>query len=123
MGKLKGRGLPSRLARTRSRFASSPKGEPERQRVRDSVATWRKWYKTARWQKLRLSVLDRDLYICQATGVRLVGKYPAPNSAVVDHKVPHRGDPDLFWDFDNLQAVTKAYHDSDKQRLEARGLV
>lgn len=90
--------------------------------IRDTAyspdATVRSWYKSARWQRLRIEVLARDLYTCQQTGVLLVGKAPAPDSPVVDHKTPHRGDPDLFWDPNNLQAVSKEWHDSEKQRQE-----
>ncbi|MET3925950.1 HNH endonuclease [Devosia sp. 2618] len=78
----------------------------------------RSWYKSARWQALRLEVLARDLYTCQQTGVLLIGKHPAPNSPVVDHVVPHKGSEQLFWDVSNLQAVSKAYHDSDKRKME-----
>lgn len=83
---------------------------------------WRRWYKTARWQALREQVLIRDRYVCQATGALLVGTYPAPNSAVVDHRKPHRGDERLFWDIDNLHAISKAHHDSVKQREEQASL-
>jgi hypothetical protein len=57
--------------------------------------------------------------------VLLVGKFPAPHSPVVDHVIPHRGDPRLFWDEANLQAVSKVYHDSVKQAQErgAAGIV
>ena len=81
-------------------------------------ATVRGWYKSARWQALRQEVLARDLYTCRQTGVLLIGKHPAPNSPVVDHVVPHKGDERLFWDIGNLQAVSKAYHDSDKRKME-----
>jgi len=81
-------------------------------------ATVRGWYKSARWQALRMQVLTRDLFTCQQTGVILMGKAPEPNSPVVDHVIPHRGDEQLFWDIGNLQAVSKAYHDSDKRKLE-----
>lgn len=81
-------------------------------------ATVRGWYKSTRWQALRQQVLVRDLYTCQRTGVMLVAKAPAPNSAVVHHKIPHRGDEQLFWDINNLQAVSKAWHDSDAQAEE-----
>jgi 5-methylcytosine-specific restriction enzyme A len=30
---------------------------------------------------------------------------------VVDHIVPHRGDPALFWDESNWQAMAKVCHD------------
>lgn len=65
-----------------------------------------------------MQVLTRHLYTCQQTGVLLIGKHPAPNSPVVDHVVPHKGDEGLFWDLSNLQAVSKAYHDSDKRKME-----
>lgn len=81
---------------------------------------WRQWYKSARWQRLRIQVLTRDIYTCQQTGVILAGKANAPDSPVVDHKIPHRGDPELFWAIDNLQAVSKAYHDGQKQKEDRR---
>lgn len=79
---------------------------------------WRQWYKTARWQKLKLLVHERDAYVCQRTGVICDGAYPADDSPVADHKTAHRGDPLLFWDPDNIETVTKGYHDAEKQRLE-----
>lgn len=102
---------------------SMPRQQAERQRnaERSAEHEWRGWYKLKRWQDLRAEVLRRDGYQCRQTGVLLVGKAPAPDSAVVDHIRPHRGDPDLFWDIDNLQAVSKAWHDSDKQRIERGG--
>jgi 5-methylcytosine-specific restriction endonuclease McrA len=51
-------------------------------------------------------VLTRDLYTCQHTGVILVGGKDRPNSAVVYHKIPHRGDERLFWNINNLEAVS-----------------
>ncbi|SFR40561.1 hypothetical protein SAMN04488005_1519 [Yoonia tamlensis] len=111
-----------RLSSAKPRLAAPLQSDADRSRSRDRSQGWRAWYKTARWQKLRLKVLKRDGYVCQQTAVLLVGAYPADDSAVVDHKVPHRGDPKLFWDIDNLQSVSKAYHDSTKQSLERRGL-
>jgi len=32
-------------------------------------------------------------------------------AVVVDHRVPHNGDPVLLYNWDNLQAMTKACHD------------
>lgn len=103
--------------------------QPQRvERERDVAAPWRRWYKTARWQKLRLVILMRDSWKCQKTGVLLIGKHrnkdgkPDPNSPVIDHIKPHRGNPELFWDESNLQAVSKEYHDSEKQRLEQESL-
>lgn len=95
-----------------------PGDEAARLRERDQTVNWRAWYKTERWRKLRLQVLVRDAYTCKQTGVLCIGKYPAPNSPVVDHKIQHHGDERLFWDEKNLQTVSKAYHDSDKQKQE-----
>lgn len=83
--------------------------------------TVRSWYSSSRWLKLRDAVLLRDDYICQRTGVILSGDYPAPDSPVVDHIIPHRGDEKLFWDPANLQAVSKEYHDGVKRSLEQFG--
>lgn len=118
MGRLKA--MPSRLSVVPARLNAAPQDERERSRQRDQMQAWRAWYKTPRWKKLRRKVLARDGYVCALTGTMLVGKYPAPNSAVVDHICPHRGDPDLFWDETNLQALCKGAHDGEKQKQEAR---
>lgn len=112
------RTIGPRLGGLASRFTSQAHEGKERDRQRSAAAPWRDWYKTARWQALRRQILKRDLYTCQRTGVLLTGKHPAPNSPVVDHIKPHRGDPDLFWDEANLMAVSKAFHDSEKQKAE-----
>lgn len=113
--------IGGRLSTSGSRLGSA-QSQGNRDRARDQSQPWRAWYKTARWQKLRRAVLKRDGYRCQATGVALVGRYPDGNSPVVDHIIPHRGDEALFWDETNLQAVSKEYHDREKQRLERNGL-
>ena len=77
------------------------KGHDQR---RSATQPWRKWYHTARWRELRRRVLDRAAWTCQQTGVPLRGRGHAPDTAVVDHVRPHRGDPALFWDEANLQA-------------------
>lgn len=95
--------------------------EKARDQHRAATQHWRKWYKTARWERLRQQVLLRDAWTCQRTGVLCIGKAPDPNSPVVNHKTPHRGDPALFWDIDNLETVTKAVHDSMVQMEEKSG--
>jgi 5-methylcytosine-specific restriction enzyme A len=116
MGRLKT--IPSRLTALAPRIGRMPGDEAARLRERDQTVSWRAWYKTERWRKLRHEILLRDTYRCQQTGVLCIGKYPADNSPVVDHIKPHRGDEALFWDASNLQTVSKAYHDSEKQRQE-----
>jgi 5-methylcytosine-specific restriction endonuclease McrA len=75
---------------------------------------WRKWYNLARWKRLRWQTLVRDLFTCQMCN-RIEGD---TSLLVCDHKEPHRGDPDLFWDPENLQCLCKPCHDKDKQRAE-----
>lgn len=114
--------LKPRLAAMPARFTPAvPGDEIERNRKRDQLQSWRAWYKTARWQKLRAAVLMRDAYTCQRTGQVLGGRHPAPDSPVVNHRIPHRGDPALFWDIGNLETVAKAVHDSEIQREERAG--
>lgn len=42
-------------------------------------------------------------------------------ATVVDHIRPHRGDPVLFWDKDNWQALTKRHHDAKTAREDGGG--
>jgi 5-methylcytosine-specific restriction endonuclease McrA len=44
-------------------------------------------------------------------------------AAVVDHKVPHKGNLELFWDESNWQGLCKPHHDASKARQEAAGKV
>jgi 5-methylcytosine-specific restriction enzyme A len=116
MGRLSGRGLGNRLdaAPKQMRRAAPMLGAAK-------ARPFKKWYSTARWQKLRLEVFARDGYVCQATGVACVGGKGDPSAPTCDHIIPHRGNPLLFWDKDNLQTVTAEYHSGEKQRLEATG--
>lgn len=72
------------------------------------------WYRTARWQKLRWSVLVRDLFTCQLCD------HIEPDSArlVCDHVTPHRGDEAAFW-AGPFQCLCKPCHDSQKQKEES----
>jgi 5-methylcytosine-specific restriction protein A len=96
--------LPRRIQRDIDADGHSPALEP-----------WRKWYNLARWAALRQRVFLRDLYTCQC-GCETVIADPAER--IADHVEPHRGDPDMFWDEDNVQTLWKPHHDGWKQRLE-----
>lgn len=120
MGRLKALRSTLQVAAPLVRVLPREEAEAERFRRRDAENEWRAWYKTKEWRELRLQILDRDGWTCRIEGTPLVGKYPADNSAVVDHIKPHRGDPKLFWDPANLQSVSKGYHDRVKQALERR---
>ena len=117
MGKLQGRGLPSRLRKPPSR--TRRKSAPGRPGPTTTVERppWHKWYYLARWRDLRWSVLEAAMFTCEWCG-RIE---PDTSKLVADHKEPHRGDPDLFWDRENLQCLCAPCHSSRKQRLEARG--
>lgn len=123
MGRLKQ--LPARLAALPPRLAPAPLvgRNPsivlvdERSARRDAEQAWRKWYKTARWQKLRWSVLVRDLFTCCRCR-RIEGN---TSLLVADHVKPHRGDETMFWDAENLQCLCKPCHDRDKQAEERAG--
>ena len=116
MGRLKA--LAPRLRGLAPRLATLPPGDRQAfDRARDAQP-WRRWYKTARWQRLRMDVLVRDLFTCQWPGCgRVVGD---ASQLVADHRVPHRGDAALFWDAANLQCLCKHCHDGPKARAEAR---
>ncbi len=115
MGKLTS--LRPRLQTLRPKLASVPVTRQERDRVRDH-RPWRRWYKTARWQRLRMDILLRALFTCQWPGC---GRIEADTSLLVaDHRQPHRGDAGLFWDEGNLWCLCKSCHDSAKAREENR---
>ena len=71
---------------------------------------------SSRWEKARATFLQAHPWclICAKQGLRIA-------ATVVDHIIPHKGDPRLFWDKKNWQALCKPHHDSTKQRAEKRG--
>jgi 5-methylcytosine-specific restriction endonuclease McrA len=110
MGKLKN--LKSRLGTLPPRLGAAVGDKRAQDRERGVRNAARSLYGTPEWQRLRLATFARDGYVCQRSGVLCIGKYPAPNSPVANHKRPHRGDPKLFFDPDNVETVSKAVHDS-----------
>jgi 5-methylcytosine-specific restriction endonuclease McrA len=69
-----------------------------------------------RWQQARAGHLRSHPWCvrCERQG----RKTPA---TVVDHRVPHRGDPRLFWDRANRDSLCAACHCGPKQAIERRG--
>ncbi len=43
----------------------------------------------------------------------------ATTATVVDHIVPHRGDPKIFWDRSNWQALCKRCHDEKTMKYDS----
>ena len=120
MGRL--RAVPSRLKAAPTRLKRGAASGQDREVVRRQDKPWRKWYFLKRWKDMRLARLRLHQWRCEQTGVLLIGRAHADNSPVLDHKVAHRGDPDLFWDPENVQIVAKTWHDKEKQRQERAGL-
>ena len=66
-----------------------------------------------RWQKFRLVYLKENplCVYCKDEGNIVAAE-------VVDHINPHKGDVNLFWNKNNLQALCKVHHDRTKQIME-----
>jgi len=88
----------------------------ERSRQRDRDVTWRKLYKTARWQRLRWKVIEKAHFTCAMCG-KLEGQTA---KLVADHIIPHKGNEALFWDKGNLQCLCRQCHDTTKKSMERR---
>ncbi|WP_370158461.1 HNH endonuclease signature motif containing protein [Salipiger bermudensis] len=67
---------------------------------------------TGSWDRAKAEFL-REHPFCRRCGER---------AAVVDHKTPHRGNQDLFWDRSNWQPLCTTCHSSAKQREERRAI-
>lgn len=118
MAKLKTLGC--RLSTLKPGLGSLPPVQRSENAQRNVYSPWRKWYNTARWKALRLSIFTRDMFTCQWPGCgRLEGN---TSQLVADHRKPHRGDEALFWDEKNLWTLCKPCHDSRKQQQELRDL-
>ncbi len=65
----------------------------------------------AQWQVARIVFLAAQplCVICEAEGRSTL-------ATVVDHVIPHRGDPVVFWDEANWQPLCKPCHDAKTAR-------
>lgn len=102
-----------------SPFHCKPVVRPGDPASRPRSPPWKRWYKTKRWQDLRLRVFVRDRFTCQCGCGRIEGN---TSLLVADHIKPHRGDQRLFWDEDNVQTMLKTCHDTEKQAAEQGSL-
>lgn len=85
------------------------------------AAEYRKLYGTKHWRQLREQALLRDAFTCQRCKCILKRGRSHPQSAVVHHINPHKGDHDLFFDLNNLQSVCWTCHSGAIQSEEVRG--
>lgn len=69
---------------------------------------------TAEWEAFRSARLAAQplCEYCLADGLVVAAN-------VLDHDLPHQGDPDLFWN-NTFTSLCKRHHDTEKQRAEAR---
>ena len=92
------------------------------ERITTSADSWRSGRTTAergyggRWQRARVRFL-RNNPIC----AYCEHEDRVTEASVVDHKIPHRGNQQLFWDESNWQSLCKPCHDSVKKTEESAG--
>lgn len=69
---------------------------------------------TSKWAKASAAFL-RAHPLCQCDECQ-EGRLRLLPSQVTDHRIPHRGDMQLFWDRTNWQAMSKECHDKKTAR-------
>ena len=82
----------------------------------------RDWYRSREWEALRRRVFVRDGYVCQREGCGVLcvpGHVDQARWPVGDHRIPHRGRRELFFDEGNVQTLCKACHEGGKQAAAA----
>lgn len=75
----------------------------------------RRIYWTPLWKGIRRKQLSREPFCryCAEQGLETRARY-------ADHIIPHRGDPNLFFDDNNLQSLCETHHNATKQSEEIR---
>jgi hypothetical protein len=73
------------------------------------------WYGSSQWKKKRAEQLRLHprCFFCLLAGMET-------RATTADHRIPHRGDHDLFW-YGDLDSLCSTHHSSSKQRQERRG--
>ncbi|GIW48990.1 MAG: HNH endonuclease [Caloramator sp.] len=99
---------------TDGRYCEKHEKEIEREYNRNN-RTYKYLYNTARWKRLRIKFLKEHPLCeeCKRNGVVTLAE-------VVDHIIPHKGNKELFWDEENLQALCKECHDSKTAKEDGR---
>ena len=99
------------MTKTPKRIASNRRYDVERRKVE-----YRAWYNTDRWRTLRKHQLIKQP-LCE----RCLSRKHTKRANVAHHRIPHKGDPILFWDANNLGSLCSDCHDIDEQRIERGG--
>jgi 5-methylcytosine-specific restriction enzyme A len=71
----------------------------------------RRWYRTPQWKALRAQILRDQAYRCADCGQVIL-------ALEIDHIARHGGNPRLFWQRANLQALCRSCHQRKTQRGE-----
>lgn len=102
------------LVRDGSGYCERHKKERQRRYDRQRGSAAKRGY-DAKWRKARERFLRAHPLCaeCQRAGILT----PA---SVVDHIIPHQGDPDLFRDESNWQALCKRCHDRKTAKEDGR---
>lgn len=79
-----------------------------RQQYDANRPAWHDMYNNDRWRRARIRYLKQHP-LCECEECKKNNRILAAN--VVDHRKPHKGDYELFWDEDNWMAMTKKCHD------------
>jgi len=74
-----------------------------------------RWYKSARWYRLRKHQLMLQPFCAMCLDNNTVTL-----ATVVDHVIPHKGDPNSFW-LGRLQSLCLPHHNKTKLEMESKG--
>lgn len=101
---------PSMFRHSSAPTRSDVRHDADAKRQRDQP--WRKWYKLARWRKLRDGVLNANplCEMCLSEGKTVV-------ATVCDHAHKHGGNEQRFWS-GPFRSLCETHHNRDKQRQE-----
>jgi 5-methylcytosine-specific restriction protein A len=103
--------MPTRPAIFRSRGARSAKRDYDKHRgTRTERGYSNRWARAAK-------IFLKAHPLCECEECR-AGKRRIRVATVVDHRIPHKGDPTLFWDQSNWQAMAKRCHDRKTARQD-----
>jgi 5-methylcytosine-specific restriction protein A len=80
------------------------------------MSKWHYLYNNSKWVRLRELVLKEQplCVICRQHN-------EVKASDTVDHITPHKGNKELFWDRQNLQALCSSCHNTIKREIETKG--
>lgn len=88
----------------------------QKRKERAMAALHQIWYYRKEWKSLRKQRLNANP-LCQ----NCFKKGKVVPASVVDHINPHKGNWELFTNFDNTQSLCKRCHDGYKQQKEKIG--